>query len=170
MTIKLLISEVRKVDDSVTPDVVAAAVFVNAGSRVEFGRVDIGCCSVAGSPHNDLAPAFRRTHLNPIDVLAIQARLAQSNHLSDDQIGSYRRFPRTVWCNRHWRTGFLREVFGMQRRRLSPENLKVQEVRTACRSGRLMITCEAMIKPPATAGGSDKKQRRRPPPKSAPSP
>src|SRR6266481_5175776 len=36
---------------------------------------------------------------------------------------------------------------------------KCKEVRTACGSGRLMITCEATIKPPATAGGSDKKSK-----------
>src|SRR5712671_4395891 len=76
LTIDLLISKVGKVDDPVMHDVITAAVFVNAGSGIEFRRVDIGGCSVGGSPDDDLAPSFRRTHLNPIDVLAIQARLA----------------------------------------------------------------------------------------------
>ena len=74
-------------------NVIAAAVFVNARSRIEFRRIDISCSPVARSPHDHLAALFRRPHLNPIGVLAIETRLAESDNLFDDQIGSYRRFP-----------------------------------------------------------------------------
>src|SRR5438045_2739648 len=77
-------------------DVIATTILVHAGARVEFRRIYVGSFALRRLAHDYLPAFLGRAHLDPINIFAVEARLAKTNRLAHDQIRGDRRFPRTV--------------------------------------------------------------------------
>ena len=59
-------------------DIVSATILVHARARVEPWQSYVGRGAVARS-HDNLAAAFGRAHLDPIDVIAVYLDLTQAD-------------------------------------------------------------------------------------------
>src|SRR4030095_8477468 len=117
-------------------DVIAAAIFVNAGARIESGWIDVGGCAVARSPNDHLAPLLRRAHFDPVGIVSIQPRLAQTNCLSNYEVRGNRRFPGSVRSGFHISHSLMILAYLKLEQTLSPESRKVQAARTSkCTAG-----------------------------------
>src|SRR5437879_836669 len=91
----LLIVKIRIGNCGVAGHVIAAPIFMNTGSRVEFTWRDVNVL-IRRSLNDYLSTAFGRTHLDPIDIVSIHLDLAEADRFLDDQIGCDGRFPRAV--------------------------------------------------------------------------
>ena len=101
-----LISKVAKINHATGNSESPSSVFVHPGTHVERRWRHVNGLALEIHAHQHISAGLRRTGLDPIDVIAVQGNLAQSDGLGDDQIGGYRRFPRTVWGSlRHLSSG-----------------------------------------------------------------
>src|SRR5215470_5475672 len=87
MDVQSLVGEVRKNNRAVQHRVVAAAVLMHPGARIEPSWSHISDCPVAGPAHDDFSTAFLRTPLDPIDVITVDADLLQADLTAGDQLG-----------------------------------------------------------------------------------
>ena len=83
LSIQFLIAKVRKVNHAALHGVISAAVFVDPRAGVEFPRRHVDTLAVTRVSDNYLASAFRRSHLDPINVVAVQLDLAQPDGFFD---------------------------------------------------------------------------------------
>src|SRR6185503_692119 len=84
LPVKLLVREVGKVKRSVANRVVTAAVFMHSRACVEIAWGHIRALAVTGQPHNCLTAALGRSHLHPIDVVAVELHLREPDTFLDD--------------------------------------------------------------------------------------
>ncbi len=95
--IEALVGEVREVHRAVGErQVRGAAVLMDARAGIERRRVDVGRPAVGRPAHDDVAAALLRAHLEPVDVLAGEARLHEADGPGDDEVGGDGRFPSAV--------------------------------------------------------------------------
>src|SRR5450759_2804062 len=77
LSINALVIEVREPDSAVAHRIVAATVFMNAGSRIEACRGDIGIRLTPPSDY-DLVARLSRPQLVPVKIVVIPPHLAPS--------------------------------------------------------------------------------------------
>src|SRR5438067_11336407 len=74
----------------------AAAIFVHPGAHAVRRRGDISDLPIGRAAHQHIAAAFARAPLDPVDVAAIDADVAEPERLPDDQLRGDRRAPGAI--------------------------------------------------------------------------
>src|SRR5262249_18983122 len=97
--IQALIGEVREIDHAVAYRKTASAVFVDARAGVERNRREVGGFPILRAFSDHVAAFFLRPRPKPVNILAFNCDLHKTDRAGNDQIGSDRRFPRTVARN-----------------------------------------------------------------------
>ena len=103
LPVNALVGEVGEVDDAVADGVIAAAVLVDARAGIEAGRGHVLAPAHLRPTDNDVAAAFLRAALNPVDVVAVGAGLRQADCAAKQQVGGDGGFPGTVGSDRRRR-------------------------------------------------------------------
>src|SRR5689334_24364377 len=91
-----LVRKVGVIDHAIRHDVRAATVLVDAAAYVVVGRRQIGDGTIGGAPDKHVAPAFLRTPLDPVDVVAVKGDITQAESLFGNGRGGNARGPRPV--------------------------------------------------------------------------
>ena len=76
--------------------VCTATVLVDTRPDVERRRREVGGVAVAGAPDQDAPAALGRATLDPVDVVAVDPRIAQPDDGTDDVVDTDRRWPAAV--------------------------------------------------------------------------
>ena len=97
LPVQALVGEVAEVDHSVRDRIGAAAVLVYASADVERGRGHVRGPPVRGPPDDYGPRSLLRAHLGPVDVVAVDGRLAEPDEGGRDEAGPDRRPPGPVW-------------------------------------------------------------------------
>src|SRR5262249_60419748 len=82
-----VIGVVDEVPDPAIDHVSAAAIGVDLRARVERIRREGLDGAVGGTADHDVAPALERARLDPVDIVAVDARLQQRHGGGRDRIG-----------------------------------------------------------------------------------
>src|SRR5262249_51532201 len=79
LPVKSLIHKVAEIDGTFMYRVCPAAVFMNAGASVERGRRDVLNFSIGALANDDISSFFRRSRLDPVQVVAIHDDLLKTD-------------------------------------------------------------------------------------------
>ena len=91
MMIEPLIGKIRRVDVAILADDVGApAVLMNASACVEAGRRLISDSSIRCTSNNDTTTILRRPAFDPVDILAMDQKIAQPDSPGHNQVRSDR--------------------------------------------------------------------------------
>ncbi len=94
--VQLLVGEVRGVDRALVDGVGGAAVLVHAAADVEPGRRHVCRGAPRRRAHEHVAPAFRRPALQPVEVVAVNGDLSETQGAGRGPRGRERRGPGAV--------------------------------------------------------------------------
>src|SRR5258706_3554434 len=97
LAIETLVDEVGEPDGAVADRVIAAAIFMDARTRVEAARRDIGNRAVHGTAHYHLPAVLVRPSLHPVQVGAIPPRCGQAQLALEEQVDRDGRRPGAEW-------------------------------------------------------------------------
>ncbi len=93
LAVETLVVEVGEPDGAVADRVIAAAIFMDARTRVEAARRDVGNRAVHGAAHYHLPAVLVRPSLDPVQVGAIPPRCGQAQLALEEQVDRDRRRP-----------------------------------------------------------------------------
>ena len=90
------VREVGEHDHAARHGVRAAAVFVDPGPHVEWRRGQVGHRPVGRKADEDAPAALGWARLKPVDLVTVEPRLGQADHMTDHVVDPDRGRPRTV--------------------------------------------------------------------------
>ncbi len=99
LAIDPLVGEVAEIDNASVHDERPSTVLVDPCADVERRRRDVGHRTVRRTTHDHVASAFLRPHLDPVDVVALQLDLPESDRVGDYASSGDRRFPGAEGCD-----------------------------------------------------------------------
>ncbi len=86
LAINALIGEIGEIYCATMNRESATAILMHRGSGVEGRRSEVDSLPFPGAPHNDAPAGFRRSHLDPVDILPFKSNLLKPDSSGCDHV------------------------------------------------------------------------------------
>src|SRR5205814_7243158 len=96
LLIESLVGEIGEIDKAAMHIHRAAAIFVHPGTHAKGRRRNVLDGGIRASAHQHIAAALGGAPLDPVDVAAIDADIAEAERLADNQLRGDRRAPSAI--------------------------------------------------------------------------
>src|ERR1700674_2250565 len=96
LPVETLVFEVREPDGALAHQGGTAAVLVHAAAHVELRWCDVRDAAVSAAPDDDIPAGLGGPLLDPIDVIAVELDLAESNDAGHDRVSRDGRAPGAI--------------------------------------------------------------------------